>query len=186
MKYSSAIVFFVVVFPVCSSASAESDPKVVFFRDEVRPILRRCVACHSGGDPTGGLTLTTRDGALKGGDDGPALVPGDSAKSLLFHRTSVKEMPPKKPLNAVEIGVLRRWIEDGAVWEGVVAKEVQRAGRIGGRCKSSSGRNCPPLRTRNGCATQSTPSSWRRWRLAGYDRGRRPTRRTCCAALRST
>ena len=128
MKYLSAITFLVIALRPYHASAADPDPKIVVFRDEVRPILQRCVACHSGGDPTGGLTLTTRAGALKGGDAGPALVPGDSAKSLLFHRISAKEMPPKKPLNAVEIGVLRRWIEDGAVWEGVVVKEEQRAG----------------------------------------------------------
>ena len=127
MRHASAILLAVVLLPYTASA-ADPEPKVVFFRDEVRPILQRCVACHAGGDPTGGLTLATRANALKGGDAGPALVPGDSAKSLMFHRTSAKEMPPKKPLNAAEIGVLRRWIDDGAVWEGVVAKEEQRAG----------------------------------------------------------
>ena len=127
MKYASAAVFLAVALPPLSATAADPDPKIVFFRAEVRPILQRCVACHSGGDPTGGLTLTTRDGALKGGDDGPALVPGDSAKSLLFHMASSKTMPPKKPLNAADIAALRRWIDDGAVWEGVLKRE-DRAG----------------------------------------------------------
>ncbi len=127
MKYTpTAILFAFAVLAPIPSAADEVDARVVFFRDSVRPILQRCIVCHSGDEPTGGLTLTNRDSALKGGDSGPALVPGDSAKSLLFQKASSKKMPPKKPLSDAEIAVLRRWIDDGAAWEGVL-KRVDRA-----------------------------------------------------------
>ena len=128
MKYTPAAVLLAVAILPAIAKAAEPDPKVVLFRDEVRPILQRCIVCHSGGDPTGGLTLTSRESALKGGETGPALVPGDSAKSLLYHMASSKKMPPKKPLSVAEIGILRRWIDDGAAWAGVLKKEEQRAG----------------------------------------------------------
>ena len=67
---------------VCATAPAASEPpapKIAFFKEKVTPILQRCVACHSGDTPAGGLTLTTREAALKGGESGPALAPGDAA-----------------------------------------------------------------------------------------------------------
>ena len=51
---------------------------------------------------------------IKGGDSGPAIVPGKPAKSLLFRRVSAGEMPPDdKKLAAAEIAVIRKWIEQG-------------------------------------------------------------------------
>ena len=125
MKY---VLFAVTLLSPTFAVAAEPDAKIVFFRDSVRPILQRCIVCHSGDDPTGALRFTTRESALKGGETGPALVVGDSAHSLLFQKASSKAMPPKKPLSDAEILVLRRWIDDGAIWEGVLQKEEQRAG----------------------------------------------------------
>ena len=58
-----------------------------FFEKNVRPILaEHCYKCHSIAEKTskGGLILDSRDGMLKGGDEGPAVVPGNPAKSLLL------------------------------------------------------------------------------------------------------
>ena len=121
MKYTTIIAL--IALPCLRAAADEPGAKLAFFRDSVRPILRRCIVCHSGGEPTGGLTLTSRDAALKGGESGPALVPGDAANSLLFHKASSKRMPPKKPLADSEIAALRHWIDDGAVWDGVLKRE---------------------------------------------------------------
>src|SRR5712691_10992136 len=55
-----------------------------FFADKVAPILKKnCLSCHNSAKARGGLDLTTHDSTLTGGDKGPALVPGDPAKSLL-------------------------------------------------------------------------------------------------------
>ncbi len=97
------------------------------FQDRIYPILQRCVACHSGDTPAGDLDLTTRGSALKGGESGPALTPGDVDKSLLFSMASSKEMPPKKPLSAAEIDTLRQWIAAGASWDGGVTKANSQA-----------------------------------------------------------
>ena len=62
---------------------AESD----FFETRVRPVLvENCYKCHSQGAEKikGGLVLDSRDGVLKGGDTGPAVVPGNLEKSLLI------------------------------------------------------------------------------------------------------
>ena len=61
---------------------------------QVKPILARCAACHAGANPMGGLNLTRRDLALKGGKSGPALKPGSAAESAAYRMVAAKKMPP--------------------------------------------------------------------------------------------
>src|SRR5262245_44364146 len=82
----------VLLFGVLPAGADES--KTNGFRDRIKPILQRCVGCHGGDEPAGMLDLTTRAGALKGGETGPALKPGSTKDSLLFGMTSSKKMPP--------------------------------------------------------------------------------------------
>jgi hypothetical protein len=66
--------------------------------------------------------LDQKTAALRGGDSGPLLVPGQSAQSLLVQavvgtRNDLARMPKKKePLTSEQIGVLRAWIDQGANW----------------------------------------------------------------------
>src|SRR5688572_1842716 len=58
-----------------------------YFEKSVRPILtRNCYSCHShaANKMRGGLALDSRSGWEKGGDSGPAVVPGQPDKSLLI------------------------------------------------------------------------------------------------------
>jgi len=90
------------------------EKSAAFFRKQVEPILvRRCLECH-GDDPKGGLDLRRKATLLKGGESGAAVVSGKPAASLLFEYVSTKEMPPKDPLPAAEIAILRQWIASGA------------------------------------------------------------------------
>src|SRR5437868_7591245 len=60
--------------------------QVAFFEKSIRPVLvKECYSCHAttAEKVRGGLTLDTRDGTRKGGDSGPAVVPGDAKNSLL-------------------------------------------------------------------------------------------------------
>src|SRR3954451_3157619 len=73
-----------------------------FFEGKIRPLLTaNCYKCHSAeqGKAKGGLTLDTRDGLLKGGENGSIIVPGDPAKSKLITAVSYADsdlqMPPK-------------------------------------------------------------------------------------------
>ena len=92
------------------------------FESEVSPLLtKRCVECHQGDDPSGGLSLTTRDGLMKGGESGRIIEPGAAKESYLFQRIHDGEMPPEKQgksqhLSKEEIGLIRRWIDNGAAW----------------------------------------------------------------------
>jgi hypothetical protein len=87
------------------------------FDRTVAPILaRRCLDCHAGAEPKGKLDLSRRDRAREGGENGPAVVPGNPEESLLWERVDGDEMPPKKPLPAPEKAVLKAWIAAGAAW----------------------------------------------------------------------
>ncbi len=92
-----------------------------FFEQKIRPVLvERCYKCHSAESEKikGGLLLDTRDGLLKGGETGPALVPGDPEKSLLAQAIRYLDpnlqMPPKDKLKDDEIANVIAWIKMGA------------------------------------------------------------------------
>ena len=95
-----------------------------FFESKIRPVLvEHCYKCHSAEavKVKGGLLLDTRDGVLKGGDTGPAIVPGDPAKSLLIKAIKRGDpdtaMPPKgktEPLSAEQVADFELWVKGGA------------------------------------------------------------------------
>src|ERR1043166_6968192 len=91
------------------------------FIQRVKPLLEsRCVSCHGPDKAKAGLRLDSREGALKGGEHGPAVTPGKPSESLLLqavmHAKKDLEMPPKEKLTTNDIAVLARWIRDGAPW----------------------------------------------------------------------
>ncbi len=93
----------------------------VDFATQVHPILAaRCAPCHNGDKPPAGLSFADRDAVLKGGMNGPAIVPGNSQGSLLIQKITGQHgalMPPVGgPLSSEQIDVLRIWIDEGAVW----------------------------------------------------------------------
>jgi cytochrome c553 len=109
---------------VCVNAKASDG--VDFFEKNVRPVLvRQCLACHSSPtSPMGGLRLDTREGMLKGGARGPAVVPGKPADSLLLRavrQSDSLKMPPSGKLKDADIAALAEWIEMGAPWGAPVA-----------------------------------------------------------------
>ncbi len=96
-----------------------------FFERKIRPVLvEQCSACHSATKTRGGLSLASRATLLKGGDGGPAVVPGQPDKSLLVkavrHANDDLKMPPKGKLADSVIADLATWIQRGAVWPDTV------------------------------------------------------------------
>src|SRR5690349_13242898 len=87
---------------VPTSGAADNAAGLEFFEQKIRPILAdNCYKCH-GQESTkvkGGLFLETREGLLKGGDSGPAIVPGQPDQSLLIkavrYQDEKLQMPPK-------------------------------------------------------------------------------------------
>ena len=113
-------IFLCLVSLLCIDAIDAAAQSVDYAR-QVQPILhRRCAQCHGEESPQGGLSLLTRAGMLKGGKNGPSIVPGSSQTSLLVqHLTGEKKpmMPMgQDPLPASEIAVLKSWIDQGAAW----------------------------------------------------------------------
>jgi hypothetical protein len=110
--------------PLLSAADEPSKEGLEFFEKNVRPILaEHCYECHSieKGSSKGGLILDSRDGMLKGGDQGPAVVPGNVAKSLLLLAVHYGDpeiaMPPKKKGGKIadaKIAALEKWVKMGA------------------------------------------------------------------------
>jgi len=102
-------------------AVAEITPQdAAFFEAKVRPVLvERCFDCHSHEKKIkGGLVLDSRGGWEKGGETGPAIVPGKPDESLLIqairHTDQDLQMPPRKKLRDEEIAVLTEWVQRGA------------------------------------------------------------------------
>ena len=115
-----------------------SEKSADFFEERIRPLLaKNCFVCHTD-SPQSGLRLDSRESILKGGQSGPAIVPGDPEGSLLIlavRRTHPHlKMPPPKPLAPKQIRDLETWIAAGAFWpetdKQVPATETGRPYRI--------------------------------------------------------
>lgn len=114
-------------------------PVKIDFEQHVQPLLEaKCYGCHGAGKQLAGLRLDRRQLALRGGDYGKVIVPGDSANSKLIHRLVGSEagmrMPPSGSLEPNEIAILRAWIDQGPDYgnsqlsrRGPVAKPVPPA-----------------------------------------------------------
>ncbi len=96
-----------------------------FYTTRVRPILQtNCYRCHGGMNHRGGLNMETQAGLLKGGHSGPAIVPGDPARSLLI-RLIRHEGPPSDPmpmppsprpkLSDTDIHTIEQWVQAGTI-----------------------------------------------------------------------
>ncbi len=112
-----------------SRAAAPSAVDLAHFESRVRPVLvEHCYPCHSAQAEKlkGGLSVDSLAGLLRGGELGPAIVPGDAEKSLLIravrHSEADLEMPPKgKRLSERQIADLAQWVNNGAPWPDSVA-----------------------------------------------------------------
>jgi len=92
---------------------------MIDFERQIEPIIKeRCLECHSQDKRKGGLSLATYADALDGGRNGPAIRPGNAARSILIHRVTgaVEPQMPKDedPLTPREVALIRLWINQGA------------------------------------------------------------------------
>ncbi len=104
-----------------------SSAKKADFIHEVQPILKEfCYSCHGPEKSKAGLRLDVKVRAMKGGENGPVIIPNNSGNSPLVTRLTtadVEERMPQKaqPLSPEKIKVIADWIDQGAVWPEVVA-----------------------------------------------------------------
>ncbi len=124
MRNSAFLALFLLV---TGAAVSETKPAAIDkpdFDQHIKPLLEAaCVHCHSAKEHKGDLQLTSLDEAIKGGENGAALVPGNSAKSKLYTTTVLAAddddvMPPKKEglLAKEQSELLMKWIDQGASW----------------------------------------------------------------------
>src|ERR1051326_3801470 len=115
--------------PVDISKLPPAANRPIDFAKDIQPILEKsCLKCHNPEKAKGKLMVDTRDNALKGGDNGVDIIPGDRPKSPLIHFVARlvedSEMPPigkGEPLTKEQVGILRAWIDQGAKWPEEVA-----------------------------------------------------------------
>ncbi len=113
---------------LCVTAVSGGDP--ITYHGSVRPLFRdRCMGCHRGEKAKAGLDLSTYAAAMKGGEDGAALVQGKPGESLLYQLVTQADkpfMPPRKqgPLDGAQTELIRRWIKAGCA-EGEPPREIE-------------------------------------------------------------
>src|SRR5439155_21085573 len=92
---------------------------VVSDKEVVSVLKDKCLQCHGDAVQMSKLDLRTRESILRGGEKGPAIVPGNAEGSRLYRRVAGLEQPamPMAPMPALspqEIAVLKNWIDQGA------------------------------------------------------------------------
>jgi len=126
--------FALVLLLNAAAAAAEPTVPIDFVRD-IRPIFaKHCLACHGPKEEEGGLRLDVRSRAFAGGVSGAGvIVKGNAAESLLYQFVTGRNedkilMPPKgkgERLSEAQCEIIRRWIDEGAIWPDDVAGSEQ-------------------------------------------------------------
>jgi mono/diheme cytochrome c family protein len=112
-----------------AASSHQASAQISFERD-IKPLFAaRCLACHNEQRRSGGLRLDARAFALRGGQSGAAVVPGQAAESRLLARVAAENdderMPPTgERLSAAEVALLKAWIDAGAEWPETAAERA--------------------------------------------------------------
>jgi cytochrome c553 len=113
---------------------AQSSPRAgdgeELFETRIRPVLMRtCFKCHGGDKTAHGLRVDSRQALLKGGERGPALVPGKPEEGLLLKALRYADedlrMPPKEKLADKVVDDFARWVAMGAPWPETPAAVVK-------------------------------------------------------------
>src|ERR1043166_7836972 len=110
--------------PAVQSPASTRRAAPIDFEKDILPVFKNnCLACHNQTSSKADLILETPETILKGGESGPAVVPGKTGESLLFKLASHEEkpyMPPRenkvnaRQLTPDELELVRGWIDQGA------------------------------------------------------------------------
>lgn len=118
-------------------AADEAAAQQQFFENRVRPVLiEHCYDCHMGDEPESNLNVDSLAGLLRGGERGPAIVPGKPVESLLISAVNhgeVLKMPPRQKLSRRAIADLTKWVQQGAHWPNAEPVEHVDRGQTGER-----------------------------------------------------
>lgn len=108
-------------------AAASANDADQLFKDSIRPLFERhCFKCHSSkaDELKGNLKLESLESILKGGDNGPAIVPGDVEQSFLLRAIRFQiddyQMPPSGRLPDEDVALVEKWVKalgDSVKWQ---------------------------------------------------------------------
>ena len=133
LNLAASVIAFLLGVGLSPTMAADRDENSLF-ESRVRPVLNaRCVKCHGAAKQESGLRLDSGSFAKKGGDRGPAIVPGEPDHSLLIQavrRTGDLKMPPDDTLRPDEVAGLVEWVRQGAQWPAESVKSSIRTGPI--------------------------------------------------------
>jgi mono/diheme cytochrome c family protein len=103
--------------PIPAASDTPAAAATVSFANDVMPILQsRCFNCHGGDDVKEGLSFASYDTLMAGSINGPVLIPGDAANSLLIQQIQNGKMPKRGPkLTPDQLQILIDWILAGAL-----------------------------------------------------------------------
>jgi len=115
------LTFFVLFAAPGALVAGAPAPSIDFFEKKIRPVLtKHCYECHSAQakKPKAGLLLDSKAGMLKGGDSGPAIVPGKGKESLIvkamMHEGDTKMPPRSEKVGKEVVADFVKWIDSGA------------------------------------------------------------------------
>ena len=93
-----------------------NDENALGFDRDIKEVMSKfCFECHGIEATEAGLDLRTLESILSGGESGPAIVPGQPDKSILFDMIHNEHMPPEgELLGTDDIERIRKWIASGA------------------------------------------------------------------------
>jgi len=102
--------------PGATQTPAAAQPAAVSLAKDVMPIFeQRCIKCHGGDQTAAGLSLKDYAAIMRGGQDGPAVIAGGPANSLLVKLVVAGEMPKRAPrLAQAEVDIIAAWVQAGA------------------------------------------------------------------------
>ena len=118
-----------------------SEQQIEKFHREALPILKtRCVGCHGGGEPMGGLDLRSLVSLLRGSRNGPVIVEGSADASILIRKVSAGAMPPpgvEPRVDDQELARLRHWVDTSTF--------AVRADKAGAERETFTEKEAPPI-----------------------------------------
>src|SRR5947209_4800903 len=118
MRFRSVLLAFACAGPCLAADPKPSAEAVEFFEKHVRPVLaEQCYSCHGEKKQSASLRLDRKADFLKGGDNGPVVVPGNPDKSPMIRavrQSGELKMPPKTKLAAEAVEALTHWVKIGA------------------------------------------------------------------------
>ena len=112
----------ILAFAAFTPTTAQPPSAKVSYQKQIVPILKKnCYSCHNDKVQSGKLDMSTEAGIRKGGSKGKIVVPKKSGESRLMGYLNKSagyiQMPPGKKLLKKDIDLIKKWIDEGLVFD---------------------------------------------------------------------